>query len=272
MRIGIVGFGTVGKALHRFLARIHEVVLYDKYLPIYNSPLHKEQINCCALVFIAVPTPTACDGISCDLRAVEEAVSWITPPICIKSTIPPGTTDKVCAAYGSRIAFSPEYVGESLEHPWKEVDSNGFVIVGGAITVFELVRRAYSEATIRPLTYHHTTATLAELCKYMENSFLATKVAFVNQFFELASFFGVDFDQLRSLWLLDPRIGAAHTVVTRERGFGGRCLPKDLRALIASVPLRERPSFLEAVLRFNEDIRTRAGFLEVEVSPVCDSH
>lgn len=85
----------------------------------------------------------------------------------------------------------------------------------------------------------------------MENCFLATKVAFVNQFHDIALAFEVEFAELREMWLADPRIGASHTMVSEERGFRGRCLPKDLAALIAAMrPLGGAP-LLEAVLSYN---------------------
>jgi UDPglucose 6-dehydrogenase len=92
----------------------------------------------------------------------------------------------------------------------------------------------------------------------MENCFLAAKVAFVNQFFDIAQALGVDFDELRRLWLLDPRVGPSHTMVTPERGFRGRCLPKDMAALIAAMrPLGGAP-LLEAVQAYNDRICSEA--------------
>ncbi len=84
------------------------------------------------------------------------------------------------------------------------------------------------------ITIQLTTPEAAELCKYMENAFLAMKVTFCNEFYEIATRLGVDYDELRELWLLDPRIGKSHTFVFPDkRGYGGRCLPKDMRAIEA---------------------------------------
>ena len=59
------------------------------------------------------------------------------------------------------------------------------------------------------------------------------KVAFCNEFYDVADHIGVDYNELRELWLLDPRIGRSHTWVhPNDRGFGGKCLPKDLEALL----------------------------------------
>jgi UDP-glucose 6-dehydrogenase len=86
----------------------------------------------------------------------------------------------------------------------------------------------------------------------MENAFLATKVTFVNQFFDIAVSLGVNFDELRQLWLLDGRVGGSHTTVTAERGFSGRCLPKDLLAMITAMRAGGGAPLLEAVFSYNE--------------------
>jgi UDPglucose 6-dehydrogenase len=258
MRIGLVGYGFVGRAISRFFSQSHSISVYDKFIPEHASSDAQDQINTCDLAFVAVPTPTGEDGLSCNLSAVYEVFSWLRVPACIKSTIPPGTTDRIRDNAKLPIAFSPEYIGERVGHEWNALDSCGFVIVGGDETTCDLVISAYQHATSKKLEYCKTDTNTAELCKYMENCFLATKVAFSNQFYDIANYFGVDFEKLKALWLLDPRVAASHTSVSPERGFGGRCLPKDLRAIIAATkPLGGSP-FLESLLAYNEDLSRRS--------------
>jgi UDP-glucose 6-dehydrogenase len=88
----------------------------------------------------------------------------------------------------------------------------------------------------------------------MENCFLATKVAFVNQFYDIATAMNVDFDELRELWLSDERIGRSHTLVTEERGFRGRCLPKDMKAMISLMRQFGGAPLLESVLAYNNEV------------------
>ena len=254
MNIGIVGYGFVGRRLADLFGCVHKVTIYDKALPGYSSASQREALNSCDVVFVAVPTPTGPDGLSCDLTQVHETLSWIKVPTCIKSTVPPGTTESVASWFNAPIAVSPEYMGESSQHHWKTPDSYGFQIIGGARTVAELVIAAYRESSRRTIEFHVTDSTTAELAKYMENCFLATKVAFVNQFYDLAKSLGVDFNEVRNLWLLDPRIGSSHTYVREGRGFGGRCLPKDLRAIIAVANSFGGATLLEAVNDFNEAV------------------
>lgn len=254
MRIGIVGHGVVGSAVARYFSQCHEICIYDKSQPSYCLTEQKDCINSCNLVFICVPTPTAIDGRTCDVSAVEESVGWIVRPMCIRSTIPPGTVDRLIYETAKEISFSPEYIGEQPAHPWREEGACGFVIVGGNTALCDLVTSAYRAIAGNGLKYLHSTARTAELCKYMENSFLATKVAFVNQYYDIALAMQVDFTDLLYLWLADPRIGSSHTVVTGERGFRGRCLPKDLAAIIAIMePLGGAP-LLEAVMEYNNTL------------------
>lgn len=254
MRLGIAGYGFVGKALAEYFRSVHTIYVYDKFLSSNSDSKCLHALDSCDLVFVAVPTPTASNGRSCDLSAVLEIVAAVKAPMCLRSTVPPGTVEELIAKTGKQIAFSPEYIGESSCHPWISPDACGFLIVGGSAAMCELVFSAYRPLISPSFKFVSTATRTAELCKYMENCFLATKVAFVNQFFGIAEAMQVDFQELRNLWLLDSRIGESHTTVTLARGFRGRCLPKDLRALIAAMAPYGGAKLLEAVLEYNESI------------------
>jgi UDPglucose 6-dehydrogenase len=256
MRIGVIGFGYVGKALTRYFAREHSVTIYDKYIPQYSSEAQKGAVNKCDVAFIAVPTVTSADQWSCDLSAIHEVFSWLAVPACIKSTVPPGTTQKLLSNSVAPIAFSPEYLGESEGHQWVDIDSCGFAIFGGDPAAVDLARRAYLDVNGTLRVEIASSAKAAELCKYMENAFLATKVAFVNQFFDIATAIDVDFDELKEFWLLDDRIGRTHCHVTPTRGFGGKCLPKDIKAIIAATRDLTSTRFLDAVVLYNDQVRS----------------
>ena len=73
-----------------------------------------------------------------------------------------------------------------------------------------------------------------EMAKYMENAFLATKVTFCNEMYDIAMALGADYNLAREIWIADPRIGASHTFVYEDnRGYGGSCLPKDIVSITA---------------------------------------
>ena len=227
MKIAIVGAGAVGLAIAKLFP---DSVLYDEPKKVGT----KEAVNACDIAFVCVPTPQAADG-SCDTSIVESVVGWIDGPvICIRSTVSIGTSRRLATATGKQIVFQPEYgPAETPDHPFNDLRNVRWVILGGETAATRKVARAWKSVYNSDIVIRQTTFEAAELCKYMENAFLAMKVTFCNEFYEIAERLGVEYDELRELWLLDPRIGRSHTWVhPDDRGFGGKCLPKDLAALI----------------------------------------
>src|SRR5450756_442116 len=111
MKLGIVGYGYVGRSLHSsFKDSGHSCLVYDRNVPELSDVTIKAQINRCELVLIAVPTNLNSNG-ECDLSEVDDVVSWVTAPMCLKSTVLPGTVDRLIERTGKSIAFSPEYAG-----------------------------------------------------------------------------------------------------------------------------------------------------------------
>jgi UDPglucose 6-dehydrogenase len=231
MRVGIIGMGTVGRTISEQFGRHSETVEYDLT---HGEPYPQADLVACHFAVICVSSPSRSDG-GCDVSMVEEAVRRVPVDyVLIKSTIAPGTTDRLIAETGKSICFSPEYIGESEWSPWNnDAASVPFFIIGGvpATRTWFLDRLAPILGPDRSI--HACNAIEAELIKYMENSFLATKLSFVNEFYEICHAFGADWHAVREGWLRDPRIGRSHTVVfPDDRGFGGRCLPKDVTAII----------------------------------------
>jgi UDPglucose 6-dehydrogenase len=254
MKVGIVGHGTVGRYLAEIFTGVPlEVAIYDKFKQPYCNHSDRNNVNSCDLAFVAVPTPTTGTGC-CDTSAVEEVAHWLKPPMCIKSTVIPGTTDRLVRDTGKNIVFSPEYVGETPYHKYSMTRSiQDLVAIGGDKSTGRMFLELYKLAYGAGPRYFLTDAVTAELSKYMENCFFATKVAFVAQFQSLAEQFGADFDQAREIWVADTRIGSSHSAVIGMPGFGGRCLPKDLQAIISAAP--QGAPILEAVLKYNGDVR-----------------
>jgi len=271
--VAVIGFGYVGRAVSNFLANKYVVNVFDPFVsddvPEFKNPNIKRITdknvinNLCEFAVVSVPTPQGADG-SVDLSLIEEVLSWLaTPLIMIKSTVPPGTVKKLKEKTGKRIVFSPEYIGEGNYFIpfWKgypdpnDMRKHEFMIIGGdrkdtspALEYFKLIYGA-------DVRFVQTDSTTAELCKYMENSFLATKVTFCNEFFEIANSLGVDYDELREMWLLDGRIGRSHTAVFKnKRGFSGKCLPKDVNGIVKrSEENGYAPELLKSVLKVNEE-------------------
>lgn len=255
-KVGVVGGGVVGAAMARLCGP--ETVVYDPYKP--ELAANREKINTCDAVFVCVPTPMADDG-SCNTSIVEEVVSWVEAPlIVIRSTVSPGTTDRLREKYGKRIVFQPEYLGETAAHVFGNMAERDFVVLGG--TTEDTSRaadlyKAYYNAYVR---FYFCDAMTAEVAKYMENAFYAVKVTFVNEFYDIARAHGIDFNHLREIWLADPRISRDHTFVYPDaRGFGGKCLPKDCSAIIHSTRGRGyEPRFMQACMEINEQFRRQS--------------
>ena len=106
-------------------------------------------------------------------------------------------------------------------------------------------------------SYWTTDATTAELVKYMENCWLAMQVIFAHEFSEIASGVGADYNAVRELWALDPRVSASHTLVFADAvGVSGRCLPKDLDAIITvAEACSAEPILLRAIRESNARFR-----------------
>lgn len=251
----IVGFGSVGRGLAELF---QGSVIYDPALGFHD----RAAVNRCRFAFVCVPTPALADG-SCDASAVEESVAWIESEyIVIRSTVPPGTTDALAERYARRIIFQPEYgPGETPDHPFRDVRAISWVLLGGPEAWTTPVAALYKRVFNANLQIQKVDAKTAELAKYMENAFLAVKVAFCNEFYDLAARLDIDYDVLRESWLMDPRIGRSHTWVhPDDRGFGGKCLPKDLTALLSVADtLGYTPELLAGAMRSNRALRGEAG-------------
>ena len=231
MRITVAGYGAIGHYIDSVFGAKHEVLPYDPPKGL-GSPADLRDTD---FVFICVPTPPQADG-SGDTSAVEEVVALAAPrrAIVCESTVPVGTTQRLIDEYAKPLVFVPEYAGEEADHPFRDAPGRRFFIYGGyepaASQVLDLFAGVYS----REARHHIVPPTTAEMVKYMENSFLAMKVAFCNEFFDLCQGFGVEYEEARQLWLQDWRIGGSHTLVTPERGYGGKCLPEDVAAICAT--------------------------------------
>jgi UDPglucose 6-dehydrogenase len=250
----VVGFGAVGRGISQIFP---QSVAYDPPQNIGS----KDEVNACRYAFVAVPTPMAPSGAA-DTSVVEEVVSWIESDyIIIRSTVPVGTTDRLREQTGKAIVFQPEYgPAETPDHPFNNLRNVRWAILGGLREHTIPVSDLYKSAFNADIVIQQTDARAAELTKYMENAFLAMKVTFCNEFYDLAGKLGVDYNELRELWLLDPRIGRSHTfVLPNSRGFGGRCLPKDLSSIIdVAHRVGVTPTLLQAVREANKSLRDAA--------------
>lgn len=252
-KVGVVGGGVVGTAMVNLCGP--ETVVYDPHKPELAG--NKDKINGCDVVFVCVPTSMKTDG-SCDTSIVEDAVAWIRAPLLIiRSTVAPGTTDRLREKYGKHVVFQPEYLGETVGHIFGNMAERQFVVLGGTPEDVSKTADFYKHYYNSMVQFYFGDALTAEVCKYMENAFYAVKVTFLNEFYDIAKVHGVDFNQLRELWLADTRISRDHSFVYPDnRGFSGKCLPKDCNAIIHSTRQHGyEPEFMAACLKINEKFR-----------------
>jgi UDPglucose 6-dehydrogenase len=257
MQITIAGYGTIGHYVESVFSPDHEVRIYDPPLGFDDTALLRDT----DFVFVCVPTPPLDDG-SGDTRLVEEVVALSSPRLAIvcQSTVPVGTTQRLIDRYGRPLVFVPEYAGESADHPFRETASRQFFIYGGYDPAASAVRDLFRSVYPADARHDIVAPGVAEMAKYMENAFLALKVTFCNEFFDLCSSLDLPYGQVRDLWAQDWRIGASHTNVTPERGYAGKCLPKDVAAIIAVA--REAGvslEIMEAAQRVNARLRLPSG-------------
>lgn len=225
MKIGIIGYGHVGKAMHN--------LFIDAY--IYDEPLGmglKDHINCCDVVFVCVPTPPKNDG-SCDTSVVEYVVSWCEAKVIVlRSTVEIGFTDILKKKYNKKIVFQPEYYGETVAHPFANLSDRQWLSFGGDPLDINYVIKAYQTVMNSNVHIYQAPAKEVEMAKYMENAFFATKVIFCNEMYDLCEKMNINYNQVREIWIADPRIGRSHTFVyENNRGYSGSCLPKDISSL-----------------------------------------
>lgn len=228
--IGIIGVGTVGKALASyFQGKGTTPLLYDPPKQIGSL----EELDRADVVFICVPTPSTKEGVV-DLSFVEEACRNIggQKVVVLKSTVLPGTTARLQEAYPHhQFLFNPEFLQESrpledMLHPSRQIVGYTEKSRGMAQQVLEMLPSAPLARVIR--------AEEAEMVKYFGNTYLALKVIFANQFADLCERLGIDYEMVRECAGADPRIGQGHLNVRHSgyRGYGGKCFPKDMRAFI----------------------------------------
>lgn len=265
-KIGIIGYGVVGQGIGKLFG---EAIIDDINTHQHSEKEFKDLFQQTKFIVVSVPTPSREDG-SCDISAVADALKRIAAIkyegiVLIKSTIVPGEIEKFLQKYSKlRLVISPEFIGESKYFTpfWKypdpeDIRSHTWQIFGGKKKDTSLCVDLFKKKMSVDTAFIQTDIMTAALTKYMENCFFATKVTFCNEWYDIAKQYGVDYNELRECWLADPRINRNHTLVfPDDRGYGGRCFPKDVKAMIADLKDRGfNSNLLKAVNLVNKKIR-----------------
>lgn len=262
--LGIIGYGIVGQAVAYGFSQPevkdkYSIQYFDKFKE--STPL-EEVIRGSEFIFICLPTPMKADESGIDLSIIENMMEEITPLtdntdkiIAIKSTVIPGTTLKFEKKYSkTHFAFNPEFLREaSYLEDFINSDRN---IVGASNDLVSRRVVALYKQRFPKTPVFQTDSTTAEMVKYMANTYLALKVTFANQMYELCQALGIKYEEVKELVTSDKRIFDSHLDVTTSRGFGGKCFPKDTVALLGlAKDLSVDLTLLEKMWEINKKIR-----------------
>ena len=258
MTIGVIGQGYVGTAIKLGFQDHYDVVTYDKFdLGKSTHSKISDLVEETKVIFVCVPTPMRKDG-TCYTGIVEEVIREINETandhiVVIKSTVPPGTTDRFNHEFSNvTVIFNPEFLTE--ENFLDDFKNQNRIILGGSRKGTNKLRQIYSKvfpkATIVKTGDKH-----AEMVKYFTNCFLATKVSFANEMYNICRQLDLDYDKVVEYAIYDERLGKSHWAVPGpdgDFGFGGHCLPKDLSAIVNTF---NTYGLLEAVENVNDQVR-----------------
>ena len=237
-KIGIIGNGFVGNSIAFGFSPTHEIRIHDKD-PKRNLNTMEEVLEC-DYVFVAVPTPMNEDG-SISLDIVEKALNEISYKnkkrnniFILKSTMIPGSTNNFIKQFPKlNIVFNPEFLTERTAK--LDFLTQARIILGGTKRLTKRVAKLFEERFMNTHIIETDTVT-AEMIKYMNNVFFASKVSIMNEMKLMCDAVGADWSSALKGFAADQRIGDSHLNVPGpdgKLGFGGSCFPKDINAFMS---------------------------------------
>jgi UDPglucose 6-dehydrogenase len=243
MKIGIIGSGFVGKATQQLNHSAIELFVYE-VRPELCVPhgLKLADFRQCDVIFVCVPTPMEGTG-KCHLYIVESVMrelSEVIDPsknfVVLRSTVPPGTSDRLECYFMTEVLTEKRYIQDFIECEHWIMGLRGLP----SDDRFQDVIRALFQSAKQAGQIQHDHVVFrsnseAEMVKYFRNTFLAVKVSFCNEMEEFCHAKGINYESVRSAATLDSRIGDSHSAVPGpdgKKGFGGTCFPKDTNALL----------------------------------------
>ena len=270
-KLGVIGHGYVGESQSFAFSPSFDVRVYDK--DSLKSTHSLNEVLDSDFIFVCVPTPMKKDG-SQDLSFVESFFKTAKngPIYIIKSTIIPGTTNLLNEKFKKlKIVFSPEFLTERTAK--LDILTQTRIILGGDKNLTSKVRKIY-DIRFKNKTIIETDSLTAEYIKYMNNTFFASKVSIMNEFYRLANHLGVDWEKALYGFVSDQRIGDSHLNVPGpdgKLGFGGTCFPKDINAFISFAKKNNvNMNVLEAAWKTNLEVRPERDWEKLKGRAVSD--
>jgi len=263
MKLGIVGHGFVGTAVdHGFTRDVRKFIVDPKH----NSTNTIEDLIKFRpdAVFVCVPTPQLESG-ECNTTILEDVMRQLNNSkgllVIVKSTVPAYKLQNIKEqCVDLRIVYNPEFLTE--KNYIEDFRNPAMHVFGGINADTDAVEKLYREhSACAECPVFKTDLTTASMVKYCINSFLATKVTFMNEMYDvLKAARGTDWNTFSKIIATDPRIGSTHLKVPGndgQRGYAGSCFPKDTAALawfareILNTPFTQ----LETSIEINDKLR-----------------
>ena len=283
-KIGIIGNGFVGSSVSfGFSPQTGcdgvDIKIYDKDESKATHTM-SEVVNDSDVIFVSVPTPSNKDG-SINLDIVYDVFNDIEewreegsePVLLLRSTVTPGTTRKLQIGFHNlRIVFNPEFLTERSAK-LDFINQSRFVL-GGNEEDTTIVADLYKWRFGQHIPVIKTDYETAELIKYMNNTFFATKVSFMNEMKLVSDEVGANWEHCVEGFSLDGRVGHSHLNVPGpdgKMGYGGSCFPKDIQAMINFMNrMGVSPNVLEGSWKTNLEVRPEEDWKELKGRAVVD--
>ena len=270
-RVGIIGGGFVGSAVAFGFSSGNN---YDFNIKVYDIDPDKsthtfeEVATQSDYIFVCVPTPPKPD-MSIDLSYIEsvivglkECIDPANQVIIVKSTVIPGTCQKLSRKYGLNIVSNPEFLTERRAR-WDFINATQIVIGSDDIIDRNRVKNLYQKR-FSSMRFILTDTKTSEFIKYLLNCFFSSKLSFINEMRQIADTAGVDWPTAISGLVTDSRVADSHVSAPGpdgKFGYGGKCFPKDINAMIHFArSLEVEPLVLEASWEKNKEVRATEVF------------
>lgn len=253
MIIGVIGHGTVGKAVAHTLAFYHTVRILDKYVYCFSSNDHFKEILTTDVIFVCVPTPLKEDRL--DMSAVKEVLELLARNcyhgvVIIKSTLKIGAMDEFKNCYNLRLVYAPEFLRGRSSLQFFVVPPGRLVFSGEPDDV-KVVLEIFEWCETRKIIMDNRSA---EVMKLAHNAMFATKVSFTNEIKKVCLEVGANPQKVMNAIAADPRNGPSHLDPTIGP-YAESCLGNDALELMQTTP---NNFLLEAVHRRNEETKINA--------------
>ena len=261
MKIGIIGYGFVGKAVANSFAG-HDnvkVKIHDPAYPDISKSIDKIKDKCEA-IFVCLPTPQ-CEQGACDtsiLEGVLEQLLGYEGVVICKSTAPPVTYRRLANELGLKLIHAPEFLTAANANDDYVNPVN--IVIGGKHSLWEEAARYIVPYTnFSPKNVAYCSIAEAAMFKYVANTMLAMKVVMNNEYAAMCERFNINWENVVEIAEGDERLGYTHWRVPGpdgKRGFGGACFPKDTAALLNMADeLDIEMSMLSTAIRTNDRLR-----------------